>query len=71
MTSVALAALLKPVIAPLVVAMVFFPAAAIAWLLRRFLPDGALKRLLLLRVGRSWEKVRKRRPKALQRRRAV
>lgn len=71
MTSVALAALLKPFAAPLVLAMVFVPAAATAWLLRRFLPEGRVKRFLLLRVGYSGREERKRRPKALQLRRPL
>ncbi len=71
MTSTALAALFKPLIAPLILVALFVPAAAIAWLLRRYLPDGRLKRLLLLRVGRRREHVRKRGTDPLQRWRAL
>ena len=70
MSSAALAAFLKPLIAPVMLGTLFGVAAFGAWLVRR-LPDSRLKRLLLLRVGRSGKQVGKRSPQTFQRGRTL
>lgn len=70
MSSAALAAFLKPLIAPVMLGALFGVAALGAWVARR-LPDGRLKRLLLLRVGRRGKQVGKRSAQTFQSRRPL
>ncbi len=59
MSSTAFAAFLKPFIAPAILGLLF-GIATLGARLTRHLPEGRLKRLLLLRVGRSRQEERQR-----------